>query len=94
MTYAPSSVPGVFLGYHFHANGKWKGEYVVISLSDLKRGIVKGVQRTMEIVVADPVKYRFPMSELSDPHVQKWTEEFSFLNDEERPPVNKSAMTD
>ena len=36
--FEPKSIPGLFLGYHLHSGGRWKGEFLVCPLSDFAKG--------------------------------------------------------
>ena len=38
--FAPRGIPGLFLGYHIHPGGHFRGEYICISLEDLASATV------------------------------------------------------
>ena len=61
--FAPSSIPGIFMGYHFQPGMKWKKDVLVLSLSDLNnndfREYLKPI-RTHQIKVPDG-DYTFPV---------------------------------
>ena len=61
--FAPSSIPGIFMGYHFQPGMKWKKDVLVLSLSDLNNNdfheYLKQI-RTHQIKVPDG-EYTLPM---------------------------------
>ena len=67
--FAPTSVPGLFVGYNLQPGGRFKGDYLVISLADAKRLLEKPksarifVQRVKEIYINPDEGYVFPMKE-------------------------------
>ena len=37
LKFAPKSEPGIFLGYHLHPGGRWRGEYLVLPHPTVQR---------------------------------------------------------
>eukprot|EP00971_Amphidinium_carterae_P140704 2788424-Amphidinium_carterae.2 len=70
--YAPRTVTGIFLGYWLNPGGKWKGDYLCISLADLRDGNLQAVQRVGRIVPPISKVYRFPLAEERDPYSEQW----------------------
>jgi hypothetical protein len=64
------SVPGVFLGYHLGAGGKWKGDFYVAALSDFQKSIGNKkhvpVQRVKEVVADYDGVWSFPIKAYND----------------------------
>eukprot|EP00971_Amphidinium_carterae_P352434 6492594-Amphidinium_carterae.1 len=54
------------------AGGKWKGDYLCISLADLRDGQVTAVQRVATISPPPSKIYRFPLAEEKDPYSDQW----------------------
>ena len=44
--FGPSAIPGLFVGWHMHAGGKWSGDILVVPLQDLK-----GVGRKLGLIL-------------------------------------------
>ena len=61
--FAPKAVPGIFLGYHMLAGGRWKGDYIVVDLRDLDRNPDTAhvhVQRIKEVYIRPDDGFKFP----------------------------------
>ena len=65
--FAPTSVPGIFLGYHLQPGGKWKGDYFVIPLTELQSSedTAPKAQRVKEVYLATGA-IQFPMKQAYD----------------------------
>ncbi len=65
----PRSVPAVFLGYHFTAGGRWRGEYLAAPLCDFElsstRKFVR-IFRIKEVVFSTNTEIRFPLRNARD----------------------------
>ena len=65
--FATRSVPGMFVGYHFRADGSWSGDYLVLPLDDLQgMDLTRGAnvdraclfpQRTSKVFVTEPIAF-------------------------------------
>merc|ERR1712078_780423 len=79
--FGPNAVPGIFLGWHIHPGGRWKGEYLVAYWPDFqelgieaKRIAVHTVQEVIldELPVSDADApklvggWRFPLAQVLD----------------------------
>jgi len=70
--FAPRSTPGLFVGWALLPAGKFKGDYYVISIEDMKRLLNKPsnartfVQRVKEIYRDETEDYIFPLKALYD----------------------------
>eukprot|EP00971_Amphidinium_carterae_P050211 989242-Amphidinium_carterae.2 len=65
-------VTGIFLGYWLNPGGKWKGDYLCISLADLRDGNLQAVQRVGRVIPPVSKIYRFPLAEERDPYSEQW----------------------
>eukprot|EP00971_Amphidinium_carterae_P293452 5826210-Amphidinium_carterae.1 len=70
--YAPRTVTGIFLGYFLQPGGKWKGDYLCISLAFLRDGQATAVQRVATITPPPSKVYRCPLAEEKDPYSDQW----------------------
>ena len=60
--FAPSSKPGLFLGYRLEPGGLWKGDYLVADLEHIQRGLRKPSIHQVKRIWKNPEKpYVFPM---------------------------------
>ena len=81
LKFGPNAVPGIFLGWHMHPGGVWKGEYLVAYWPDFqelgiqaKRIAVHTVQEVIldELPVSDADApklvggWRFPLAQVLD----------------------------
>jgi len=66
--FEPKAIPGVFLGYHLHPGGKWRGEYMVAPLREFNgvpfdQLVGKVSVHRIREVIFDPGKLEFPVRE-------------------------------
>ena len=60
--FAPSSKPGLFLGYRLEPGGLWKGDYLVADLEHIQRGLRKPSIHQVKRIWKNPEEpYVFPM---------------------------------
>ena len=60
--FAPSSKPGLFLGYRLEPGGLWKGDYLVADLEHIQRGLRKPSIHQIKRIWKNPEEpYVFPM---------------------------------
>ena len=60
--FAPSSKPGLFLGYRLEPGGLWKGDYLVADLEHIQQGLRKPSVHQVKRIWKDPEEpYAFPM---------------------------------
>ena len=69
--FSARAVPGLFLGWHMSPGGKFKGDYLAISIEDLKlktfsRNPILYIQRIKEVFFDKEVDPIFPLKELYD----------------------------